>query len=232
MHLILYIEANQQITNSEGWIIKSGQQQAVMVPPWVVEEEEKVLHLCLVGFLKSSLGGIREVESWLTNTWGRKPIDIKLLETDTVLLQVSSNEEVEEVICCAKDSPSSPFIVIDRWMEVIGSPPPPRWIKFCGVPLHAWREGIFQHLGDVLGRTLEVDPHTTAKEVLTHGSIKVLLGKVGRLPKEIPLWIGDLQVSVLVEEDQEDPNDFRHLSSISRSLPGLDSKMKGQCYSC
>lgn len=33
-------------------------------------------------------------------------------------------------------------------------------------------------------------------------------------------------------EDQEDPNDFRHLSSISRSLPGLDSKMKGQCYNC
>lgn len=54
---IIYIEANQQITNSEGWIIKSGQQQAVMVAPWVVEEEEKVLHLCLVGFLKSSLGG-------------------------------------------------------------------------------------------------------------------------------------------------------------------------------
>lgn len=65
------------------------------------------------------------------------------------------------------------------------------------------------------------------KEVLTQGRVKVLLGKVGRLPKEIPLWIGDLQVSVLVEEDQEDPNDFRHLSLISRSLPGLNSKMKG-----
>lgn len=45
------------------------------------------------------LGGVpeiifgREVESWLTNTWGRKLINIKLLETDTVLLQVSSDKK-------------------------------------------------------------------------------------------------------------------------------------------
>lgn len=36
----------------------------------------------------------REVESWLTDTWGRKLINIKLLETDTVLPQVSYDEKV------------------------------------------------------------------------------------------------------------------------------------------
>lgn len=37
----------------------------VRVAPWVVKEEKRELQLCLVGFLKSSNAGIREVESWL-----------------------------------------------------------------------------------------------------------------------------------------------------------------------
>lgn len=194
--------------------MRSGQQDTFIVAPWVVDDEKKALILCLMGFLKNPSGGVWEVELWLAKTWGRKPITIKLLENDIVLMQVSSEVEIEEILRCAESS--SPFITLQRWMEVIGAQPRPKWTRFRGVPLQAWREGVFRLLGDVLGRTLEVDLCTTSKEVPTHGRVKVLMGKAGRLPKEIPLSIGDLQVSVLVEEEHEDPNEMIFPSSISK----------------
>ena len=66
-------------------------------------------------------------------------------------------------------------------MEVIGSPPCPRWIKLFGVPSQVWQEGISHLLGDCLGCMLEADRVTILKEVLTHGSVKVMLGKVCKL---------------------------------------------------
>lgn len=47
--------------SNEGWRIKVGSQQMIRVVPWVVEEEKKNLHLCLVGSLKSPYAGIRVV---------------------------------------------------------------------------------------------------------------------------------------------------------------------------
>lgn len=43
------------------------------------------------------------------------------MDADIVLIQLGSDKEVAEVIKCAKDSPSFPFIALERWMEVIGS---------------------------------------------------------------------------------------------------------------
>lgn len=63
-------------------------------------------------------------------------------------------------------------------MEVIRSPPRPCWVRFYEVPLHTWREKVFKFLGDCFGVTLEVDHDIVTKEVLTHGRVKVLLGKV------------------------------------------------------
>ena len=113
---------NLQKNDREGWIVKSNQQAAVMVAPWVVEEEKKTLALCLVGFMKSPSGGIREVEVWLANTWGGHPISIKTLDTDVLLLQLSSDVELEGILSGAREF-RSPFIAIERWMEVIGAPP-------------------------------------------------------------------------------------------------------------
>ena len=144
-----------------------------MVAPWVVEEEEKTLALCLVGFMKSPSGAIREVEVWLANTWGGRPISIRILDTDVVLLQLSSDVEIEGILRFAREF-HSPFIAVERRMEVIGAPPRPKWIKFHGVPLQAWREEVFRLLGDVLGRTLEVDHRTASKEILTNGRVKIL----------------------------------------------------------
>ncbi|XXG57327.1 hypothetical protein AAC387_Pa03g4507 [Persea americana] len=108
---------NLQKNDREGWIVKSNQQAAVMVAPWVVEEEKKTLALCLVGFMKSPSGGIREVEVWLANTWGGHPISIKTLDTDVLLLQLSSDVELEGILSGAREF-HSPCIAIERWMEV------------------------------------------------------------------------------------------------------------------
>lgn len=92
-------------------------------------------------------------------------------------------------------------------MEVIGSPPCPRWVKISGVPLQVWREWVFRLLGGCLGRTVEVDPNTISKEVLTHGRLKILAWKICKLPKEICLWVEDLQFTVVVEEDDAHSRD-------------------------
>lgn len=104
-----------------------------------------------------------------------------MLDDEAILLQLLTDKEMEEVLLCAKDKARSPFVVLDRWLEVIASPPSPRWVKVSGVPLHAWREGVFSLIGDCLGQTLAVDQDTISKEILTHGRVKVLLGKVRKL---------------------------------------------------
>lgn len=67
----------------------------------------------------------------------------KKMATDVVLMQFVSNIEVNEAPECMRNQPSSPFLAIDKWMEVLGSPNKPRWLKISGVPMHAWREGVF-----------------------------------------------------------------------------------------
>lgn len=75
-----------------------------------------------MGFLKPSTGGIDRVQK---------------IENDAVLLQFRSKREMEEVLRCIADSTNSPFTVVDKWMDLIGSCPRPQWVKISGVPLHA-----------------------------------------------------------------------------------------------
>lgn len=51
---------------------------------------------------------------------------------------------------------------------------------------------IFQLLGESLGQTLKVDQRTISKKFILHGRIKVLLGKVIKLPMQILLLVVDL----------------------------------------
>lgn len=87
----------------------------------------------MVGFLKPNLGGETRVEAWLQDAWGKMLIKTKLINADTILMQLLSDKEIHEVLNCAKHS-SSPFPAVERWMEVIGAPPRPCWVRFYGSP--------------------------------------------------------------------------------------------------
>lgn len=63
--------------------------------------------------------------------------------------------------------------------------------KVLRVSMHVWRGGI-PPFGRLCGESMEFDQRTIAKEVLTHGRVKVLSRKVRKLPIRIPLWLGDL----------------------------------------
>lgn len=189
-------------------MISNGTQPAVRVASWVVEEEERLLNFSLVGFLKQGSGGVNVADLWLNRVWGKKPIRTKMMDRDTIIIQLSSAREVEEVLDCANILVHSPFVAIDRWMEVIGSPPSFRWVRLYGVPLQVWREGVFRLLGGCLGQTVEVDDNTMSKEVLSHRRVKIMAGKVCKLPKEIHLWVDDLQFSILVAEEVDRIGDF------------------------
>lgn len=49
-------------------------------------------------------------------------IGVKSMDLNSMLIQLTSDAEVAEVLACATDSPSSPFTVLEKWMEVIGTP--------------------------------------------------------------------------------------------------------------
>lgn len=91
-----------------------------------------------MGFLKSKSAGIRDVESLLDKVWGEVAVGIKMMVGDTALMQLQSIKEVGEVLACAYNISESPFKAINRWMEVIGSPSCPQWVRMSGVPPHAW----------------------------------------------------------------------------------------------
>lgn len=158
-----------------------GSQAMVRVAPWVVEGEKIALRCCLVGFLRHKAEGVRAVESLLAFFWGKMAARMKMFDEEAVVIKFLSEKEAEEVLIYA-DRSSSPFLALDRWMEVIGAPPSSRWVRILGVPLHVWRVGVFRLLGDCLGQTLEVDQATISKEVLSHGRVKVRLRKVQQLP--------------------------------------------------
>eukprot|EP00268_Persea_americana_P003873 TRINITY_DN111868_c0_g1_i1.p1 TRINITY_DN111868_c0_g1~~TRINITY_DN111868_c0_g1_i1.p1 ORF type:complete len:101 (-),score=13.48 TRINITY_DN111868_c0_g1_i1:139-402(-) len=42
----------------------------------------------------------------------------------------------------------SPFAVLERWMEVMGYPLKPVWVRLKGGPLQVWHEDVFPLLGD------------------------------------------------------------------------------------
>lgn len=49
---------------------------------------------------------------------------IKMMDLLTVLIQLSSSKEIDEILEVARDT-SSPFAMLERWMELIGFPPRP-----------------------------------------------------------------------------------------------------------
>lgn len=142
---------NEQLhLSAAGWIVEEGTGKGVRVAPWVIKEQKKSLYSSLVGFLKSKSDGLKEVESWLECCWGKLPHNIQLLDNQVVWMQFPSLKEVEEVlfIAASRGFPS-PFSVLERWMEVSGSPPNPSWVKVKGLPLQAWHEGILRLMGNV-----------------------------------------------------------------------------------
>ena len=211
-------------------MIGNGTQPAVRVASWVVEEEERLLNFSLVGFLKQGSGGVNVADLWLNRVWGKKPIGTKMMDMDTIIIQLSSAREVEEVLDCANILVHSPFVAIDRWMEVIGSPPSFWWVRLYGVPLQVWREGVFRLLGGCLGQTVEVDDNTMSKEVLSHRRVKIMARKVCKLPKEIHLWVEDLQFSILVAEEVDRIGDFAvpvQKEGVGTSISPVCQMLKG-----
>lgn len=75
-----------------------------------------------MGFLKAESSETKEVESWLGRFWGKMAVGVKSMDLNSMLIQLTSDAEVAEVLACATDSPSSPFTVLEKWMEVIGTP--------------------------------------------------------------------------------------------------------------
>lgn len=56
------------------------------------------------------------------NMLGRMLVMVKLMDKYSFWMQFLVGKEVDEVLSCGKDLTSSPFVVVEKWMEVIGCP--------------------------------------------------------------------------------------------------------------
>lgn len=120
-------------------------------------------------------------------------------------MQFLTEKEVEEVLRNAtRTEDPSPFIVLERWMEYLGHPPRPCWIKVKGMPLHAWHEEVFRLRGGCFGKTLEVDKKTIRKEHLVEGRVIVMLDNTTPLPSSVSIWVEEVRFSVQVEKEEDE----------------------------
>ena len=78
-----------------GWVVVEGKGKGVRVAPWVVKEQKKSLYNSLVGFLKSKLEGIEQIESWIQTCCGQLPINAQKLDEQVIWLQFSSSSELK-----------------------------------------------------------------------------------------------------------------------------------------
>ena len=146
-------------------------------------------------------------------------MQIHLLDPWVIRMQLLSEQEVEDVLCCASSSDApSPFYSIERWMELLGPPPTPSWIRVRGVPLHAWQADVVRLIGDSVGHTIEIEDRIASKEIMKEGRIKVMLDRAVTLPMSLPLWVEDLRFQIQNEKDPDDRDSF----------PGLEHSDKGK----
>lgn len=54
--------------------------------------------------------------------WGIMLVTVKSMDKYSFWMQFLVGKEVDEVLSCGKDLKSSPFVVVEKWMEVIGCP--------------------------------------------------------------------------------------------------------------
>ena len=189
-----------------GWIVEEDTRKGVRVAQWVVRQQKRFLVNSLVGFLKEKSVSIEQIESWIQKCCGRLIISIlndREMDEQVVWLQLYSSREVDEFLLKALGDSLSPFSMIERWMEILGTALNPIWVKVKGVPLQAWHEGVFRLIGDCAGKTVEVDKRTREMEALKEGRVQVLLNSSTTLPLQVPIWVDDLKFLVTVEREEE-----------------------------
>lgn len=125
-----------------------------------------------MGFLKDMNANVSDIEALVVAYVGKRPNNIRFFRPSMVWLDFLSHEEVIEFLQLASESDKSTFIVIEKRMEVLGSPPRETWIRFIGVPLHVCREETFSLLGDCVGSTIEMNSTMIQKEMLLFGRVK------------------------------------------------------------
>lgn len=78
-----------------GWIVEDGFWKGVRVAPWVVKQQKQTLYCSSVGFLKSKMNGLMRSELSIESCWGRKPVNIKMLDDNVVWMQFHMEKEIE-----------------------------------------------------------------------------------------------------------------------------------------
>lgn len=178
-----------------GWLVDERGEKGVHVASWLIVEKKNTLFCRLVGHLRSSRVGILLVERWMGKVWSRKPLQVRQLDDLTVWFQFAFEKVAREALRQVEDIlEDSPFQIVERCMESMGSPTWPILVRMRGVPLHAWNEEVFRLLGSCMGLTVRVDNRTVQKEDLLVGKVQVFLDRFGSLLAMLPLWVEETRI--------------------------------------
>lgn len=161
---------------------------------------------------------MQRADIWLTSSVGLVPVRLSLLDEQTVWMVFVSEEKADKARVRAPGDPSSPFLAVEKWMEVLGHPRKPVWVHMKGVPLHVWQESVFRKLGDCLGQTVDVDPWMISTKNLQFKRVKLLMDGSRKLPTALSLWYDEFRSEVVVEEEAQ----------LSVTASSLSCKIRGR----
>eukprot|EP00268_Persea_americana_P059851 TRINITY_DN7393_c0_g2_i2.p1 TRINITY_DN7393_c0_g2~~TRINITY_DN7393_c0_g2_i2.p1 ORF type:complete len:273 (+),score=44.60 TRINITY_DN7393_c0_g2_i2:1124-1942(+) len=86
------------------------------------------------------------IQDWLFSKRGIQA-EVKRLNSTLFWIMPTSQEDLSRMLlldCCLNDTVIQR---LDRWTDVLGPVLQPSWIEMEGIPLHAWDERVFSHLG-------------------------------------------------------------------------------------
>lgn len=154
------------------------------------------------------------------------------MEGNAVHIQLLSEEKVKQLLQSSADSPSSLFLALDGWMEVIDPlPPPPPPKSPNGFASTEFRskpgtKASSASWGFHWKHHRSRSPHFWKGSSCLWPCVKILTSTLCKFPVEIPLSVGDLLITVKVAE-ADDPPSLSSSDASSASCEGEEPEFAG-----
>jgi hypothetical protein len=165
----------------------------------VNEEWWNKLQASYVGFLvdekdaaKVSEGLVMEGYDWITAT---------VMGGNMMLLSSLTSRSIKEAVLTNRKWWEGWFRSMLEWSTDLFMDRRSVWLRFRGVPLHAWDEPLFHQLAERFGSFIELDAKTTNRLKLDVARVKISTSSMSFIDAEISISVLDKQYNISVVEE-------------------------------
>ncbi|KAJ4824483.1 hypothetical protein Tsubulata_049970, partial [Turnera subulata] len=132
-------------------------------------------------------------------------VEVTDLGGDKVLVCFPSKEYLDRFFHCNYDWVRLWFQSLNQWQEGDRANHHCCWIEIRGLPLNAWCQEFFEHIGSHFGRLVRVHHETKQRKHLGPARLEVLTSQGGLISKSLTVGVMGQMYVVLVLEIAGDP---------------------------